>query len=61
MDLDEVTSSSGFWLLGMGGTIAVVLGYIASRRMEMVAMPLWQVGVTIAVVWAASAFFVMRE
>ena len=61
MDLDEVTGSPGFWLLGAGGTAAVLIGYIASKRMDMVAMPIWQVAVTILVIWAASAFFVMRD
>ena len=61
MELDEVTSSSAFWLLGAGGTAATILGYIASKKMEMVSMPLWQLAIIILVIWGASAFFVMKE
>jgi len=60
MELDEVAGSPGFWLLGAGGTIAVLMGYIMSKKMDMVAMPIWQVAIVILVIWAASAFFVMR-
>jgi len=61
MELDEVTSSFGFWALGGGAAIATILGYIMSKRMEMVAMPLWQLVVIILVEFVAAAFFVMRE
>jgi len=61
MELDEVAGSPGFWLLGGGGTAAVLLGYIFSKKSDLVAMPLWQIVVTILVIWAAAAFFVMRE
>jgi len=61
MELDEVTSSFGFWALGGGAAIATILGYIMSKRMDMVAMPLWQLVVIILVEFVAAAFFVMRE
>jgi len=61
MELDEVTSSFGFWALGGGAAIATILGYIMSKRMDMIAMPLWQLVVIILVEFVAAAFFVMRE
>jgi len=61
MDLDEVTGSPGFWLLGLGATAATVMGYVASKKMDMVSMPIWQLILIIGVEWVASAFFVMRE
>ena len=61
MELGELTESPGFWLLDVGGTAAIVLGYIMSKRMDLVAMPLWQVGAMVLVVWGAAAFFAMQN
>lgn len=59
--IDEVLESPAFWLLGGGGTIAVILGYIASKRMGLVALPFWQMIVIIIGILIASAFFALRE
>ena len=34
MDISEVLESPGFWMLGGGGTIAVLAGYIMSKRIK---------------------------
>ena len=61
MELDELMGSLGFWLLGGGAAIATILGYIMSKKMDMVMMPLWQLILIIVVEFVAAAFFVMRE
>lgn len=61
MELDEVTSSFGFWILGGGAAMATILGYIWSKKMEWVPMPIWQLILIIIVEFIAAAFFVMKE
>ena len=39
MELDEVTSSAGFWLLGGGAATATIMGYIWSKKMEWIPLP----------------------
>lgn len=55
--LEEALESPGFWILGVGGTITVLLGWIMSKKMEMASLPVWQLIVIILGVWVASAFF----
>jgi len=61
MDINEVLESPGFWLLGGGGTIAVILGYIMSKRMTEYVFPLWQLAIIIITVLIASAFFATKD
>jgi len=61
MSLDEITEKIGFWLLGGGGTAAVVLGYIMSKKAGWMTLPIWQMLVIILVVWVASAFFAAKD
>ena len=61
MDISEALESPGFWILGGGGTIAVVLGYIMSKRMTEYVFPLWQLAIIIITVLVASAFFALKE
>lgn len=55
--IEEALESPGFWILGVGGTAMVLLGWIASKKMEMATLPFWQVLVMIAAVLIASAVF----
>ncbi len=59
--ITEAFESPAFWLLGIGGTIAVVLGYIMSKKMELVTLPFWQLIIIILVVLLASAFFATKD
>lgn len=61
MGFEDVMEKPGFWLLGAGGTVAVILGYIMSKKMGVISMPLWQIVATIVVVWVASVFFAARD
>jgi len=61
MDIEEALNSPGFWLLGGGGTIAVVLGWIMSKKSGWETLPLWQVIVMIIVILIASAFFATKD
>jgi len=54
---EDLMDRPGFWILGGGGTLMVLLGYIMSKRMDLMPMPLWQVAITILIIWVASAFF----
>ncbi len=58
--IEEALDSPGFWLLGCGGTIAIVAGWIMARNMELEMLPLWQLVTLIVVVWVASAFFAAK-
>ena len=61
MDLDEILESPGFWLLGIGGLSAEILGYIWGRNQGLAIMPFWQLLVMMAVTLAAAAFFATKE
>jgi hypothetical protein len=58
---EEALESEGFWILGGVGTAMVVLGWIMSKKMDMVALPLWQMAILILVIWIASAYFASRD
>jgi len=59
--LEEAMEKVGFWLLAGGGTAAILLGWIYSKKSEWVALPIWQVIIMIIVVWVASVFFATRD
>jgi len=61
MDIEEILESPGFWILGIGGLSAEILGYIWSRNQGWVTMPFWQLGVMMAVTLVAAAFFATKE
>lgn len=61
MDLDEVLESPGFWLLGIGGLAAEIMGYTWSRNAGMDVMPFWQLIVMMIVTLLAAAFFATKE
>ena len=57
----EILEEPGFWLLGGGAVFATILGYIMSRKMEWIPIPLWQMGILIIVELVAAAFFASRS
>jgi len=59
--IEEILESPGFWILGGGGTAAVLLGWIMSKRMTEFAFPMWQLAVIIIGVLVAAAFFALKE
>jgi hypothetical protein len=61
MGLEDALETEGFWILGGVGTAMVILGWIMSKKMDMVSLPLWQMAIVIAVIWIASAFFAGRD
>jgi len=61
MDISEILESPGFWILGGGGTIAVLGGWIMSKRAGWDVLPAWQMIAMIITVLIASAFFGTRE
>jgi len=61
MSLDEVVEKPGFWLLGAGGTVAVLFGWIMSKRSGWMTLPLWQMLVLLVVVWVASVVFASKD
>lgn len=61
MDITEALESPAFWILGAGGVTAEVIGYIASKKMELVAMPFWQFLILVIVTLLAAAFFATRD
>jgi len=50
----------GFWILGGMAVAATIVGYIMSKRMEWVALPLWQLIVIIVVEIIAAAIFTLK-
>lgn len=61
MDFEEAFESPAFWILGGMGSVAVLLGWIWSRKAGWEALPIWQVLVLIVGIIIASAFFATRE
>ena len=61
MDISEILESPGFWILGAGGLIAEIMGYIMARNMSLEMMPFWQLLVIMAGTLVAAAFFAMKE
>lgn len=59
--IDELLESPAFWILGAGGLIAEVGGYIISKKMELAVLPLWQLIVIMAGTLVAAGFFALRE
>ena len=56
----EILEEPGFWILGGGAVIATIIGYIWSRKMEWIPLPLWQLILIIVVELVAAAFFASR-
>ena len=61
VEFDEILAAPGFWLLGGGAVIATVLGYIASRKMDLMPLPLWQLAIIILAELIAAAYFATKE
>lgn len=61
MDIEEIVESPAFWLLGIGGTIATMIGYIWSRNQGWEVLPFWQLIIIIITILVASAFFGTRD
>ena len=61
MEIDEILESPGFWILGLGGLTAEIMGYVYRRNQGWVTMPIWQLGVMMIVTLAAAAFFATKE
>ena len=56
--IDEDTFTKvGFWALIILGWSATILGYTWSKGMDSGALPLWQVIVTLVVIFFAAAVF----
>lgn len=59
--IDEILEEPAFWVLGGGGTIAVLLGYILSKKMGLISLPFWELIILIVGVLVASAVFALRD
>jgi len=57
----EILEEPGFWILGGGAVAATMIGYIMSRKMGWIPIPIWQLGILLLVEIAAAAFFVSRS
>lgn len=56
-DLSEALENPAFYILSGLGIAAVVIGWIASKKMELATMPFWQLIILIIGVLVASVFF----
>lgn len=56
----EIIGSPMFVLLALGSMAATVIGYFASLKMNMQAMPLWNLVLVLAVELVASYFFAWK-
>ena len=61
MGLEEAFDEPAFYILGGGGTISVLLGYIIGKKMDLIVLPFWQLIVIILTVLVASAYFSTRD
>ena len=53
--LENAMEKPGFWILGAGGTAAVLIGWIMSKKSGWVALPIWQILLTVVIIWVASS------
>ena len=53
----DTFANTGFWILCLLGWSATILGYKLSQGFDSGALPLWQVIVTLVVIFFAAAFF----
>ena len=61
MELDEIFSNAGFWLLGGGAVAATMIGYIYSVNNMDYALPIWQLIILIVVELIAAAVFSSQD
>lgn len=61
MDFEEIIESPAFWILGIGGLIAEVVGYVLGKRMGWEIMPFWQLLIIMGGTLVAAAYFATRE
>jgi len=61
MGLEEALDSPGFWILAGGGIAMELIGFMASKKMGMGSLPVWQLIVLMIGTIIASAFFATRD
>jgi len=61
MDWEDIIENPAFWILGGGGVIAVVIGWIVSSKMESGSLPTWQMLILIVGVLVAAAVFANKD
>lgn len=59
--IEEALESPGFWILGIGGVAAEILGWIISRRAGLEVLPFWQLLIMMAGTLVAAAFFALKD
>jgi len=59
--IEEVIESPAFWILGGGGVLAELIGWIASKKFIGDALPLWQLGILMVGTLIAGAYFALKE
>lgn len=57
----DTFANTGFWILLILGWSGVILGYKWSLKMDAGALPLWQIILTLIVIFFAAAFFARDE
>ena len=60
MGIEDALEEPGFWILGVGGVIMVIIGFIVSKKMEY-SLPVWQLLVLIVGIIIAAAFFATKD
>lgn len=61
MDILEAFEEPGFYILGGGGVIAEVLGFVFAKRAGFALMPVWQLIVMMVGTLVAAAFFATKD
>lgn len=61
MEIDEVLESPAFWILGIGGLAAEILGYVYGRNQGWTVMPFWQLLVMMTGTLLAAAYFATKD
>ena len=60
MDLEDIFDNPAFWILGLGGVTAEVIGWRVSKSFG-ASLPMWQFLILIIGTLVAAAFFANRE
>jgi len=61
MGFDDILENPAFWILTGLGVVAIVIGWIISRKSELGSLPTWQMLVLILGVIIAAAVFANKD
>lgn len=60
MGIEEALEEPAFWILGGGGVVMEIIGFLIAKKAGLAAFPMWQFGILIIGTLIAAAVFATR-